>query len=47
MGAFLRKDKDKIEEDLKGIFKLFPRLDERINQVAELSRGGTADACYG
>ena len=40
MGAFLRKDKDKIEEDLKGIFKLFPRLDERINQVAGTLSGG-------
>lgn len=40
MGAYLRNDKAKIEEDLEGVFKLFPRLEERINQIAGTLSGG-------
>lgn len=40
MGAYLRNDKAKIEEDLQGVFDLFPRLKERINQIAGTLSGG-------
>ena len=40
MGAFTRKDKDGIKEDLAQVFKRFPRLEERRDQLAgTLSRG--------
>ena len=41
MGAFLRKDKDKIQKDLgEVIFRHFPRLKERKNQAAGTLSGG-------
>ncbi|HBM80440.1 MAG: ABC transporter ATP-binding protein [Clostridiales bacterium] len=40
MGAFLRKDKDKIGEDFEKVFKRFPRLGERRNQIAGTLSGG-------
>lgn len=40
MGAYLRKDKVKIEEDIQNVFQLFPRLQERINQIAGTLSGG-------
>lgn len=40
MGAYLRKDKKKIEEDLQKVYQLFPRLEERINQMAGTLSGG-------
>ncbi len=40
MGAFIRKDKDAIEEDLQSIYKRFPRLEERKNQLAGTLSGG-------
>ncbi len=40
MGAFHRKDKDGIQEDLQRIYTLFPRLDERRKQVAGTLSGG-------
>ena len=40
MGAFFRKDKNSIEKDLKGVFEIFPRLDERKDQVAGTLSGG-------
>jgi len=40
MGAFTRKDKDGIQKDLKRVFELFPRLEERQNQVAGTLSGG-------
>ena len=40
LGAFVRKDKAGIQQDLKHVFELFPRLEERKNQSAgTLSRG--------
>lgn len=36
MGAYLRRDKSGIENDLERVFSLFPRLKERVHQ-----RGGT------
>lgn len=40
MGAYTRKDKDGIEKDFKDIYKLFPRLEERKNQIAGTLSGG-------
>jgi len=40
MGAFHRSDRDGIEEDLKRVFLLFPRLEERRTQVAGTLSGG-------
>ena len=40
MGAYTRKDKNEIEETLKNIYKRFPRLEERQNQLAGTLSGG-------
>jgi branched-chain amino acid transport system ATP-binding protein len=40
MGAYLRKDKIALKEDLKKIFQRFPRLLERCHQRAETLSGG-------
>lgn len=40
MGAFTRKDKDGIEEDLEKILAKFPRLKERYKQQASTMSGG-------
>lgn len=40
MGAYTRKDKNEIEESLKNVYKRFPRLKERKNQMAGTLSGG-------
>jgi branched-chain amino acid transport system ATP-binding protein len=40
LGAYLRKDKKAIREDLEGVFSLFPRLKERLRQKAGSLSGG-------
>lgn len=40
MGAYTRKDKNEMEETLKMIYKRFPRLEERKNQLAGTLSGG-------
>ena len=40
MGAYTRKDKDGIKEDLFKIYERFPRLEERKNQLAGTLSGG-------
>jgi branched-chain amino acid transport system ATP-binding protein len=40
MGAFLRKDKKEIEQDLQKSFARFPRLKERLRQQAGSLSGG-------
>lgn len=40
MGAFTRKDKNKIKDDYEIVFTRFPRLKERIKQVAGTLSGG-------
>lgn len=40
MGAFLRKDKDGIQKDLKRCYELFPILNERTSQDAATLSGG-------
>lgn len=41
MGAFLRKDdKKRIDEEVEGLFEIFPRLKERVSQLAGTLSGG-------
>ena len=40
LGAFIRKDKDGIAADKKRVFELFPRLEERQDQIAGTLSGG-------
>ena len=40
MGAYTRKDKAEIAESLANVYKRFPRLEERMNQI-----GGTLSGC--
>lgn len=40
MGAYIRKDKEQIQKDMEKIFLNFPRLKERIKQIAGTLSGG-------
>lgn len=40
MGAYTRRDKSEINEDLEKIYERFPRLEERKNQIAGTLSGG-------
>ena len=40
MGAFTRRDKPEIAQDMERVFALFPRLKERRNQLAGTLSGG-------
>lgn len=40
MGAFTRKDKSKIKDDTERVFELFPRMKERLKQMAGTLSGG-------
>ena len=40
LGAYLRKDKDGIKEDIDRVFELFPILHERCNQAGGTLSGG-------
>ena len=40
LGAYLRSDKQAVEEDMEGVFALFPRLKERLRQKAGSLSGG-------
>jgi branched-chain amino acid transport system ATP-binding protein len=45
MGAFQRKDKSGLKEDLDRVFHLFPRLAERKTQKAGTMSGGEQQMC--
>jgi len=45
MGAFQRKDRSGIREDMDRVFDLFPRLQERRNQKAGTMSGGEQQMC--
>jgi branched-chain amino acid transport system ATP-binding protein len=45
MGAFQRKDRTGIREDMDRVFGLFPRLQERRNQKAGTMSGGEQQMC--
>ena len=40
MGAFTRTDKSGIKADMERVYELFPRLKERVKQVAGTLSGG-------
>ena len=40
MGAFLRRDKDEVANDLEKVFELFPVLKDRVNQLGGTLSGG-------
>ena len=40
MGAYTRKDRAEIDESLQNVYKRFPRLEERKNQMAGTLSGG-------
>lgn len=40
MGAYTRKDKKEIEDTIKKVYRRFPRLEERKNQIAGTLSGG-------
>ena len=40
MGAYIRKDKDQVKQDFEMVFEKFPRLKERVRQVAGTLSGG-------
>ncbi len=40
LGAYLRDDKEGIEEDLENIYELFPRVKERLSQKSGTLSGG-------
>lgn len=40
MGHYMRDDDSDVEEDLEGVFKLFPRVKERLSQRAGTLSGG-------
>ena len=40
MGAYTKKDKEQIKKNLEDIYAIFPRLEERKNQVAGTLSGG-------
>jgi branched-chain amino acid transport system ATP-binding protein len=45
MGAYRRTDKKEIEEDLRFLYGLFPRLEERKKQLAGTMSGGEQQMC--
>jgi branched-chain amino acid transport system ATP-binding protein len=40
MGAYIRRDRIKIKSDMEMVFNLFPRLKERLHQIAGTLSGG-------
>jgi branched-chain amino acid transport system ATP-binding protein len=40
MGAYTRSDKGEVEQDLERVFQLFPRVKERLKQLAGTLSGG-------
>jgi branched-chain amino acid transport system ATP-binding protein len=40
LGAYLQKDKAVVRRELERVFKLFPRLEERVQQIAGTLSGG-------
>jgi len=45
MGAFQRKDKSELKQDMEHVFELFPRLHERRTQKAGTMSGGEQQMC--
>ena len=46
MGAFPLKDRSMVAEQIKKVYHLFPRLEERQNQCRDAVGRRAADACH-
>ncbi|MEL7566916.1 MAG: ABC transporter ATP-binding protein [Dehalobacterium sp.] len=44
MGAITRKDKDHVQKDIEWLFKMFPIIEQRQNQLASYLSGGEQQA---
>ena len=40
MGAYMRRDSAKVKEDIRDVYRRFPRLEERRTQLAGTLSGG-------
>ncbi|HOA22992.1 MAG TPA: ABC transporter ATP-binding protein [Aggregatilineales bacterium] len=40
LAAYARKDRDQVEKDIRRVYELFPRLEERRNQLGDTLSGG-------
>ncbi|HUY74374.1 MAG TPA: ABC transporter ATP-binding protein [Candidatus Dormibacteraeota bacterium] len=45
MGAYTRRNQVEIKQDMERVFELFPRLKERIHQIAGTLSGGEQQMC--
>ena len=45
MGAYTRRNSSEIKKDMDRVFELFPRLKERMNQIAGTLSGGEQQMC--
>jgi branched-chain amino acid transport system ATP-binding protein len=45
MGAYTRRDRREVREDLEWVYRIFPRLQERRKQLAGTLSGGEAQMC--
>ncbi len=45
MGAYMRRNQAEIRHDMERVFELFPRLKERLNQIAGTLSGGEQQMC--
>jgi branched-chain amino acid transport system ATP-binding protein len=45
MGAYTRRNQTEIKQDMERVFELFPRLKERIHQIAGTLSGGEQQMC--
>ena len=46
MGAYTRSDKNEIQQTLEKVYKRFPRLEERKNQLAGTLSGGSHNSSF-
>jgi branched-chain amino acid transport system ATP-binding protein len=45
MGAYTRRNQSEVKKDMERVFELFPRLKERLNQIAGTLSGGEQQMC--
>jgi len=45
MGAYTRRNAGEVKQDMERVFELFPRLKERLNQIAGTLSGGEQQMC--
>ena len=47
LGAYTRKDKDNVKQDIDWVYSIFPRLEEKKSTCRHPFRRGTTDAGFG